>query len=184
MKDIEFYIYDSELWCIHPDGRNERVSEQDKDLIQGILQRIREQYPDAYKALTECYQKSAPNVPYFQYLIVSRFMKCNFGSMDNTKKDIDRNGQMHFERVSCPLRGECPYEGRICNPKLNTRLSDAEMRVMKMVYEGYSNEEISSILYLSPYTVKNHIRSVYQKLDIHEKAEFIKYDHTNGMFQE
>ena len=164
MKDIEFYIYDSELWCIHPDGRNERVSEQDKDLIQGILQRIREQYPDAYKALTECYQKSAPNVPYFQYLIVSRFMKCNFGSF--------------------PLRGECPYEGRICNPKLNTRLSDAEMRVMKMVYEGYSNEEISSILYLSPYTVKNHIRSVYQKLDIHEKAEFIKYAHTNGMFQE
>lgn len=52
MNDVEFYIFDSELWCIYPDGRNERVSEQDKDLIQGILQRIREQYPDAYKALT------------------------------------------------------------------------------------------------------------------------------------
>ena len=184
MREIEMYIYENELWAITDDGRNHRVSENEKETIQPILATIREQYPEAYAALEECYSKSASNVPYYQYLIVRRFCKCNCGTLDPTEKDIDHHGRFHFENVSCPLRGECRYEGRICKPKFNSSLSEAELRVMKLIYEGLGTDEVADRLYLSPYTVKNHIKSVYQKLNIHEKAEFISYAHNHNLFKD
>lgn len=184
MRDLEFYIYEDELWCMFPDGRNEKVTEHNNELVKSVLDKIRELYPDAYSDLMKWYRKSSQNVPYFQFLMVNRFCKCNFGNLDNTSKDIDRKGCFNFERVPCPMRGECSHENIICNPKFNSRISDAEMRVMKMIYDGCNNEEIADKLYLSPHTVKNHIKSVYIKLGIHEKSEFIQYAHKNNLFKE
>lgn len=181
MKTIEFYIFNKELWYISG-GENKVVSEKDTELIGMMLQKIMQLYPEAYKALSNEYKKSAFNVPYYQYLMVRRFCKCNFGTLDNTKKDIDLQGNFNFECVSCPLRGECINEGVICNPKLNTRLSDAELRVMKLLYEGNAPVEAAAILYLSPETIKAHYKSVYKKLGIGSLAEFVKYAEKNNLF--
>ena len=184
MKDLEFYIFENELWCISSDKKNKRISENDTEIINEILSIVREQYPNAYNALSECYIKSSKNVPYYQYLMARRFAKCNFGNLDSTVEDINKNGKVSFEHVLCPLRGECKYEDIICNPQFNSSLSDAEMRVMKLVYDGNSNDDIADSLYLSPHTVKNHIKSVYRKLGIHEKSEFIQYAHNNNLFND
>lgn len=184
MSDLEFYIFEDELWCMFPDGSNKPITDKETVLVKDILERIRECYPEAYKALMECYSRSSQNIPYFQFLMVNRFCKCNFGELDNTSRDIDKKGGFNFERVRCPMRGECRYEGVICCPQFNCCISDAEMRVMQLVYEGFNNEDIAERLYLSPHTVKNHIKSVYLKLDIHEKSEFIQYAHKNNLFKE
>lgn len=184
MNDLEFYIYEDELWCMFPDGRNEKLAECNNELVKSILDKIREFYPEAYSDLMKWYRKSSQNVPYFQFLMVNRFCKCNFGNLDNTSKDIDRKGYFNFERVFCPMRGECPHENVVCCPKFNSHISDAEMRVIRMIYDGCNNEEIADKLYLSPHTVKNHIKSVYIKLGIHEKSEFIQYAHKNNLFKE
>ena len=174
MKAIEFYIFNKELWYIS-NGENKIVTEKNTELIGAMLQKNVDLYPDAYKALSNEYKKSVLNVPYYQYLMVRRFCKCNFGNLDNTKSDIDLEGNFNFECVACPLRGECINEGVICNPKLNTRLSDAELRVMKLLYEGKSPAETASTLYLSPETVKAHYKSVYRKLGIGSLSEFIRH---------
>ena len=184
MKNLEFYIFESDLWCMFPDGRNERVTEKSLDIIHEILNIIQEQYPDAYSALSECYSKSSFNVPHFQFLMVKRFCKCNFGNLDNSQKDVNGFSGFNFEHVQCPLRGECKYEGRICGAKFNTKLSDAELRVMRLFYMNCSVDEIADTLYLSPNTVKNHIKSTYRKLGIHEKAEFMTYAHNNNIFSD
>lgn len=183
MENLEFYILDNELWCLFPDGKNERITEGSTETIREILSKIREFYPEAYGALSKWYQKSASNVPYFQFLIVSRFCKCNFGKLDNTNKDINKNGIFNIEKVDCPMRGECKHENIVCNPKFDSRLSEAELRVMKLVYGGYGNDRIAEMLYLSPHTVKNHIKSVYLKLGIHSQAEFIRYANNHNLFK-
>lgn len=182
MGGLEFYIFEGELWVKSDDGKNQVVDESQTELIKSVLEEIRECYPAAYKALTKEYQKSALNVPYYQFLIVRRFCKCNFGKLDWTKPDVDKDGRFNFEKVECPLRGECKYEGVVCTPKFNSKLSEAELRVMKLVYHGVSKEEIAEQLYISPNTVKNHIKSVYLKLGIHEKAEFIRYVNNHNLF--
>lgn len=181
MKTIEFYIFNKELWYIS-NGENKIVSEKDTELIGSILEKIMQLYPDAYNALSNEYKRSAANVPYYQYLMVKRFCKCNFGNLDNTKCDIDILGNFNFECVSCPLRGECINEGVICNPKLNTKLSEAELRVMRLLYDGVSATEAASILYLSPDTIKKHYKSVYKKLNVPSLAEFVKYADRNNLF--
>ena len=182
MKAIEFYIFNRELWSIC-DGENKVVTEHDTELIGMMLNKIMQLYPEAYKALSAEYSKSSMNVPYYQYLMVRRFCKCNFGTLDNTKSDIDISGNFNFECVACPLRGECKNEGVICNPKLNTKLSDAEMRVMKLLYEGKTPAEAASILYLSPETIKSHYKSVYKKKGLSSLSEFIKYADRNNLFE-
>lgn len=184
MGAIEFYMYSGKLWAILPDGSNKVVTEEDTDIVGSILDIISERYPDAYKALSECYVSAALNIPYYQYLMVRRFCKCNFGTLDNTRYDIDMDGNMHFEYITCPLRGECQYECRICSPKLNSKISDAEMRVMECLYNNMSTDETSKALFLSPNTVKSHCKSVYAKLGIHSLPEFVKYAKSNNLFHE
>lgn len=182
MDGLEFYMFEGDLWCKIENGQNIILDETRTELIGSILNEIKEFYPIAYKALTKEYERSSQNIPYYQYLIVRRFCKCNFGKLDGTEYDIGRGRKFHFEKVECPLRGECRFEGIICSPKFNSKLSEAELRVMKLLYQGASKEDIAERLYISPYTVKNHVKSAYLKLGIHEKSEFIRYANENNMF--
>ena len=145
MAGLEFYVYEDELWCKSDDGRNFVVDESCTDIISFILNNVRARYPEAYEALEKWYQKSALNVSYYQWLMARRFCKCNFGCLDATTKDaIDArcDGVFNFEKVPCPMRGECPLEDVVCNPKFNSCLSKAEERVMRLWYDGRSLEQI------------------------------------------
>ena len=181
MNDIEFYIYENNLWYLTDNGISEKVSE-DSPIVSFIINVIQNHYPKAYEALCKEYSKSSRNPIYYNFLIARRFCKCNFGELDASKKDINRLGELSFEKVKCPLRGECKLEGICCNPVFNSTLSPAENRVGELMYKGLTTEEISEVLYLSQNTVKNHYKSIYSKLGIHEKSEFIKYAQKNALY--
>lgn len=183
MNGIEFYIFEDEIWYRTEDGKNEKLTESSREVIKEVLECIQEFYPKAYSVLSEFYGKSRTNIIYWQYVIVRRFCKCNFGNIDNVP-DLDSQHRFHFERVACPLRGECPLENVVCNPVFNSKISDAEMRVLEKVFNGYSNKAIADSLFLSIHTVHNHIRNAYTRLGIREKAEFIDYAHRNNLFKE
>ena len=182
MEGMEFYTIDGEVWYITSEGRNERLDEGNEEVITMLIDRMMECYPDAYEALSEYYSKQAMNVSLYRFLIARRFCKCNFGKLDTAEIDCKAIQSFSFEKVQCPLRGECPFEGKVCMPKFNTALSKKELEVMRLIYEGCSNEQVADRLYLSPFTVKNHIKSVYSKLGIHEKSEFIQYANKNSLF--
>ena len=103
--------------------------------------------------------------------------------LDNTKRDLLFE-KVNFEKVRCPLRGECRNEGVICMPKRSKVLSEAELRVMELVYRGKDVKEISSLLFIAPNTVKNHIKSSYSKLGVHKISDFINYANNNNMFND
>ena len=177
---IEFYILDNDVWYIC-DNKNEPLTEKDSHVIKTVLNKIREFYPEAYRSLCTEYQKSSANDSWYYYLIVRRFIKCNFGKLDTTRIDID-NG-VNFEKVECPLRGECKLEGIVCQPKFNASLSVSEDRVMRLVCEGLGNDEISEKLCISPNTVKTHIQSSFVKVGVHSRAEFVKYANDNNLYE-
>lgn len=163
------------------DGKTEEVTEKNTELIEEILQRIETFYPKALKALNEVYEKSSLNLPYYKYLRVRRFLRCNFGLLD-TKDHDDEDGVFNFEKVICPLRGECKYEQIICMPKFASKLSEGEMRVMRLYYQNESIDHIADNLYLSGNTVRNHIKASFKKLKLHSQAEFISYASRNHLF--
>ena len=55
------------------------------------------------------------------------------------------------------------------------RLSPREREVLQLIAEGYSNKQIAEILCISIKTVQAHRMNLMSKLDLHDRAELIKY---------
>ena len=60
-------------------------------------------------------------------------------------------------------------------------LTDREREVLRLIAQGKTLPEIAQHLYLSPYTVQTHRDHIMKKLDLHNKAELIKYAIRKGL---
>jgi DNA-binding NarL/FixJ family response regulator len=59
------------------------------------------------------------------------------------------------------------------DPMLFPELSDREREVLELIARGLSNSEIARKLVVSPKTVRNHVSSVFTKLQVSDRAEAI-----------
>jgi len=53
------------------------------------------------------------------------------------------------------------------------KLTDREMEVLKLVAKGMNNRDIARELFISENTVKNHVRNILEKLQIHSRMEAV-----------
>lgn len=60
-------------------------------------------------------------------------------------------------------------------------LSEREREVLRLIAEGNTTAEIAALLYLSPHTVQTHRDHIMNKLNLHRKAELIKYAIRKGL---
>ena len=52
-------------------------------------------------------------------------------------------------------------------------LSERERQIMAWVAQGKTNPEIGCILRISEFTVKNHLKSIFSKLDVTNRAQAV-----------
>jgi LuxR family maltose regulon positive regulatory protein len=52
-------------------------------------------------------------------------------------------------------------------------LTEREMEVLRLLAAGLTNREIAEALYLSTNTVKSHLKHIYDKLDVHNRAHAV-----------
>ena len=55
------------------------------------------------------------------------------------------------------------------------KLTDREMEVLRLVATGMNNREIAKQLYITENTVKNHVRNILEKLQLHSRMEAVVY---------
>lgn len=60
-------------------------------------------------------------------------------------------------------------------------LTEREREVLKLIAEGYTNQEIANLLTLSPNTVQTHRAHIMEKLNLHNRTELIKYALRQGI---
>lgn len=53
-------------------------------------------------------------------------------------------------------------------------LSDRETEILKLLSDGMNYRSIAEKIFLSPHTVKTHIKNIYQKLHVNSRAEAVK----------
>ncbi len=60
-------------------------------------------------------------------------------------------------------------------------LTNRELEVLKLIGEGYNNQEIAARLFLSPTTVQTHRSNIMGKLNLHNRADLTRYAIKNGL---
>lgn len=185
MKDLantEFYNTPEGEVMVKPVGQPAYVlTENCRDIICELLAIIRERYPKTHTALMKLYSASSMNRIAYEYKVAHRFIRYNFGDYNQGAIDINHNGTFQFEEVGCPLRGECPLEGVVCKPELDTQLTDREMEVFRLYAKNLQTEQIAEELYISPCTVNRHRENIKAKLRVNTVAEMVAYWYANHL---
>ncbi len=52
-------------------------------------------------------------------------------------------------------------------------ISEREGTVLELVLAGKKNEDVAEQLFLSPHTVRNHIYSIYRKMDVKNRIQLM-----------
>lgn len=72
-------------------------------------------------------------------------------------------------------------EGLLLKFRRGPNLTDREIQVLREVTGGFSDKQIAAKLYLSESTIKSHLRSIYHKLHIRNRAQAAAYAVKNGL---
>jgi two-component system response regulator NreC len=73
--------------------------------------------------------------------------------------------------------------GRASNEEPASELTDREQEVLTFLAEGVSNEEIAASLVISPKTVARHRENIMRKLNLHSRAELVRYAIRKGIIK-
>lgn len=61
------------------------------------------------------------------------------------------------------------------------QLTGREREILKLLAEGYSNQEIADMLVITPKTVEGHKTNLMSKLGIHNRVDLVKYALRKGI---
>lgn len=162
---VEFFNLDGQVFYRKNCGEAKLLTQSDREAVCFMLENMRRYFPEAVYRLEEWAAESRANRMFYEFRIVDRFIRCNFGEADNLTPDVER-GVFHFEEVKCPLRKICKDEGVICKPKLNSELSAEERKVVKLYAKGYLPGEIAEELGKAEKTCKQQIWSACRRLKL------------------
>jgi two-component system response regulator NreC len=73
--------------------------------------------------------------------------------------------------------------GRSIGEQTSSDLTDREQEVLTYLAEGASNEEIAASLVISPKTVARHRENIMRKLNLHSRAELVRYAIRKGIIK-
>jgi DNA-binding NarL/FixJ family response regulator len=66
-------------------------------------------------------------------------------------------------------------------PAVLGKLTPRELEVLRLVARGLSNADIARELVLGDATVKTHVARIFQKLDLHDRAQAVVLAYESGL---
>jgi DNA-binding NarL/FixJ family response regulator len=65
------------------------------------------------------------------------------------------------------------FKAESVHPVPENELTTREQEILTLLIEGQINEKIGEKLFISPQTVRSHVKNIYAKLQVHNRAEVV-----------
>ena len=99
---------------------------------------------------------------------------------DTTKEElVTAVRQVHQGERYLPQNIASRLADRLIRPNLTPR----EFDVLRLVSRGRTNKEMASAMFISEETVKSHMKSLFQKLGVHDRAEAVSVSLQRGLIR-
>jgi two-component system, NarL family, nitrate/nitrite response regulator NarL len=92
---------------------------------------------------------------------------------------VARGGTVLAPEVQQGLAGEVRTHSETESPLLSER----EAQVLRLIADGLSAPEIGARLYISPSTVKTHVRNLFEKLEVKDRAAAVAEGMRRGLVE-
>lgn len=89
----------------------------------------------------------------------------NFDSLKSTIKIALHNARNQSEPKTLTIEN--------INQGILSELTAREFELLKDIYEGKTNRQLTALHYISLSTVKTHVQRIYEKFDCHSRSELI-----------
>lgn len=111
----------------------------------------------------------------------------------------EQNSRMLIEAIRQIYRGETWINQKIlakllgnsnkkeslrpCNSRKTDSLTPREKEVIQMIGKGLKNKNIAENLFISEATVRHHLSSIYEKLDVEDRLNLVIYAYQQGIVE-
>ena len=94
-------------------------------------------------------------------------------SLNNFMKGVSAviEGKLWLSRE---MMTKCIFEGMDSNglsENISKKLTERQIEILALIAVGDTNDEIAEKLYISPHTVKNHLYSIFKKIDVPNRVQ-------------
>lgn len=94
-----------------------------------------------------------------------------------TVKQVALGDTVFSPEIAAAMMNEFPVAGEGTNgngaDEIESPLTKRELEILQHVADGYSTTEIARALFISAKTVKNHLASIYAKLDSRDRTQAV-----------
>lgn len=137
-----------------------------------VVQSIRREFPDARILIVTSYQ-----------IEEEVFRVLEAGALGYIMKDLGLD--LLIDAIQTVRAGHRwlpkSIQSQIADREPRGHLTGREMEVLRLLARGLTNREIASALRISSSTVKNHIKSILDKLDVAGRTEAVSFCLTRGI---
>lgn len=104
-------------------------------------------------------------------LVNSVSLQINTSRLKNQIQEQQEQILMLEASLRADTQSETPADSPLLSEKNDFGLTNREIEVLKLIAQGYTNNEISSILFISPHTVKSHMINIFNKLSVNDRTQ-------------
>lgn len=154
------------------------------DVMDGIeaSQRIMKEWPEARIIIVTSFLDDEKVYPAIEAGAKSYILKTSSAEeIAEAIRETYRGEQVMTDEVNRKLLGK---EDSDRQPKLHDQLTQREFEVLQLVAQGQGNQEIADELFISLKTVKSHISSILNKLEVKDRTQAAVYAYQNNLVKQ
>jgi two-component system response regulator NreC len=156
----------------------------DMPVMNGLqcAEKVKKQYPEVKIAILTMHEEKALIQRFIEFGVNGYFLKTiQKNELVYAIKTIAGGGDYFPPDVTKALMQKQNIISDVSQSPLLKELTKREIEIVRLVAQGFSNNQIGKKLFISPRTADTHRTNIMRKLDLHNVAEIVRFAFQNKL---